>query len=137
MCAKLSLQHLADESSVWGNTERSRYRVLREVSRGTLRSVNRDHAGRNALSVKGLSLDNNLMWWPSYYTDAKATLDVSTFNTTGVRDLGMHEELLQKLGRSVEGQPYRAVTSRQGVMSKSEGTPSTEVRLPRSSGEVE
>ena len=41
-------------SLVSGNTERSLYRVLRGSSRGELRSVNRECAGRNAASVNGI-----------------------------------------------------------------------------------
>lgn len=41
-------------SLVSENTERSLYRVLRLVSRGTGRSVDRECAGRNATSVKGI-----------------------------------------------------------------------------------
>ena len=127
MCAKLNLQQLVDESSARESNIFGwpRYRVLLGVSRGTLRRVNRDHAGQNTISVKGLSLDNNLKWWPSYYEDAKATSVTSVTGTTGVRDLGMYEELLQELGRSVEGKRNSAVTARQGVMSESGGTPST------------
>ena len=97
-------------SLVSGNTERSLYRVLRGSSRGALRSVDREYAGRNATSVKGSSPDNQAFpWWPSQYEEAKAastghgfqlrsvayaSSDCASprrsFDTTGVQDHGMY-----------------------------------------------
>ena len=55
-------------SPVSGNTFGSLYRVLRGSSRGALRSVDRNCAGRHASSVKGSSPDKHVfLWWPSQY----------------------------------------------------------------------
>ena len=66
----------------------------------------------------------------------KAIPDTLVSGTSGVRDPGMYEELLWKLGRSALGRLARDVTFWQGVMSESEGKPDAEVRLSRSSEEV-
>lgn len=141
MCAGRSYQQPTDVSSVTGNTVRSVYRVLRGSSRGELRSVNRNPAGRNATSVKVLSPVKKLSpWWPSNYLAAKATPENLTTSkisgTTGVRVHGMLERLLMEPRRSLKS---RSRTSKQlwpDVMFKLKPILSREVRCFHSSGEV-
>lgn len=141
MCAGRSYQQPTDVSSVTGNTVRSVYRVLRGPSRGGLRSVNRNPAGRNAISVKVLSPVKKLSpWWPSNYLAAKATSESHTTRvisgTTGVRVHGMLERLLMEPRRSLESRSRLSKQFRQDVMIKSEHILSKEVRCFHSSGEV-
>ena len=80
VCARQSWHRLAGASPVRGNRDEagralscdlprpSRYRVLRGLSRGSLRSVDRECAGRNASCVKGSSpVKHPVPWWPSKY----------------------------------------------------------------------
>ena len=123
----------------------SQYRVLRAaVPRGTPRSVDRNCAGRNATSVKGLSPDKQLFpWWPSYYEDAKATPEatlVVAAGTTGVRDHGMYrrpaaERLRSARGRAATTGPGPRVEG-QGVAAKFATIPRAEVRCLHSSDEA-
>lgn len=141
MCAGKSYQQPTDVSSVTGNTVRSVYRVLRGSPRGGLRSVNRNPAGRNATSVKGLSpVKHFSLWWPSNYVAAKAISENHTasviFDTTGVRGHGMLERLLMKPRRSSVGRSRLSRYFRQDVMLKSETIPAKEVRCFHSSEEV-
>ena len=145
MCAGKSYQQPTDESSVTGNTVRSVYRVLRGSSRGGLRSVNRNPAGRNAKSedssVKVLSPVKQLSpWWPSNYHVAKATSESFTTSeisgTTGVRGPGMLERLLMKPRRSLQGRPRLDKFLWQDVMFKSKSILCREVRCFHSSAEV-
>ena len=142
MCAGKSYQDLTDESSVTGNTVRSVYRVLRGSSRGDLRSVDRNPAGRNARSVKGLSpVKQSRAWWPSNYLAAKAISGVCNTasvgpDTIGVRDHGMLEEILMKPRRSLRGRSQMSRYFWQDVMFKSERIPLGEVRCSHSSEEV-
>ena len=147
-------------SPACGNSFGSQYRVLRGLSRGSLRSVDRECAGRNAYGVKGSSPDRQLVtWWPSQYAEAKAvptgprdqlrsamvgvqrrTLQRRPVGTTGVLDHGMYtrstaERERSVLGRTTERRP-RSRVSEQGVMSEFKTIPSTEVRCSRSSEEV-
>jgi hypothetical protein len=137
MCAKLSVNQLAGESPVRGKSFGSRYRVLRGLSRGNLRSVHRNHAGRNAISVKGLSPDKPyVLWWPSKYAVAKAApVGYRPAGTTGVLDHGMYGKLIQELGRSAKDRLI-AESQWQGVMTKSVMMSIAEVRRLRSSEEV-
>jgi len=137
MCAKHSLYQPADESSVIGESYGSMYRVLRRWQRCQLRSVDRDHAGRNAISVKGLSPDKHyLSWWPSQYTEAKAaSVSYRPADTTGVRDHGMYGRLIQELGRARRGRS-NSINIWQGVMTKSNVMPHRAVRRSNCSEEV-
>jgi len=149
-----------DPSPVCGNTFGSQYRVLRGLSRGRLRSVDRECAGRNANGVKGLSPDRHtVLWWPSQYEEAKAvstgprdrvrsamvgvqrrTLQRRPVGTTGVLDHGMYtrstaERERSVLGRTTVSRP-RSRVSEQGVTSEFKAIPGAEVRCFRSSEEV-
>ncbi len=151
-----------DRSLVGGDTERSLYRVLRAVlSRGSPRSVDRECAGRNASSVKGLSPERQaVLWWPSQYEEAKAipkgprvcsvqtavasppgrALQRRPFDTTGVLDHGMYtrpavERERSVASRAIEARP-RLRASGRGVASESKAILAAEVRCSRSSGEV-
>ena len=143
MCAGQSYQQPTDESSVTVNTVRSVYRVLRGSSRGELRSVNRNPAGRNATSVKVLSPVKQLSpWWPSNYAAAKAAPAVPALiesqgtGTTGVRGHGMLERLLMKPRRSLRSRSKMSRSLRQDVMIESKTTLCREVRCFHSSEEV-
>ena len=147
-------------SPVCGNTFGSQYRVLRSLPRGSLRSVDRECAGRNAIGVKGSSPDRHaVVWWPSQYEEAKAvstgprdrvrsamvgvqrrTLQRRPVGTTGVLDHGMYtrstaERERSVLGRTTECRP-RSRASEQGVISEFKAIPNTEVRCSHSSEEV-
>ena len=142
MCAGKSYQQPTDESSVTANTVRSVYRVLRGSSRGGLRSVNIDPAGRNATSVKVLSPVKQVSpWWPSYYYYAKAAPaflahPVQGTGIIGVRVHGMLEGLLMKPRRSLESRSKMSRSLWQDVMFKSKTILSREVRCFHSSEEV-
>ena len=147
-------------SPVCGNTFGSQYRVLRGLSRGRLRSVDRKCAGRNAYGVKGSSPDRQLVpWWPSQYGEAKAistgprdqwrsamvgvqrrTSQRRPVGTTGVLDHGMYTRSTAERERSVLGRITklrpRSRVSEQGVKSEFKTIPDTEVRCSRSSEEV-
>jgi hypothetical protein len=146
-------------SPVCGNTFGSQYRVLRGLSRGRSRSVDRECAGRNATGVKGLSPDKQaVLWWPSQYEEAKAasmgprdqwrsamvgaqrrTSQRRPIGTTGVLDRGMYTRSTAERERSVLGrtkQRPRSRVSEQGVMSKFKTIPGTEIRCSHSSEEV-
>ena len=147
-------------SPVCGNIFGSQYRVLRaEPSRGGPRSVDRKCAGRNASGVKGLSSDNHtVLWWPSQYEEAKATLTgprvrVRTamvgalrhtlqrrpVGTTGVLDHGMYTRLMSELGRSPRGGAHHrqcSLAGGQGVAAKLVVSARGEVRSRHSSEEV-
>ena len=125
-----------------GNTFGSLYRVLRGSSRGALRSVDRECAGRNAKSVKGPSPDNQFFpWWPSQYEEAKAASNATralsrvaprvltergqrlAFDTTGVQDHGMYTRPAAERERSARGRMTatrpRSRVEGQGFKSKS------------------
>ena len=142
-----------------GNTFGSLYRVLRGSSRGALRSVDRECAGRNASSVKESSPDkHHLPWWPSQYEEAKAASNATrarvraailvlaersqrlAFDTTGVQDHGMYTRPAAERERSARSRttavPPRSRASEQGVTSKFKATLQAEVRCSRSSEEV-
>lgn len=138
MCAGKSCEQPTDASSVMGKPVRSMYRVLRGVSRGTLRSVDRDHAGRNAPSVKGLSpVKNQCLWWPSNYIAAKAApVIVEIMGTTGVRDHGMYERLFTEPRRSFRSRRRIFRTEWQGPNTKSLSILREEVRCSHISEEV-
>ena len=131
-----------------GNTVRSGYRVLRAaMERFIPRSVDRNHAGRNAkpegFSVKRLSPVKHIsLWWPSQYVEAKATPAVSAqpvqgTGTTGVREHGMYERLLGERRRSLLGRAGLAQIGRAKLMTESASIPEREVRYRHSSWEVE
>jgi hypothetical protein len=142
-----------------GNTFGSLYRVLRGSSRGALRSVDRECAGRNAKSVKGPSPDNqSFPWWPSQYEEAKAASNATrtfsrvaprilaergqrlAFDTTGVQDHGMYTRPAAERERSARSRTTgirpRSRASEQGVMSEFKAILPAEVRCARSSEEV-
>ncbi len=142
-----------------GNTFGSLYRVLRGSSRGALRSVDRECAGRNASSVKGSSPDNHsVLWWPSQYEEAKATSNATrtlsrvaprvlaergqrlAFDTTGVHDHGMYTRPAAERERSARSRTHEvrpgSQASEQGVTSEFKAILPAEVRCARSSGEV-
>ena len=142
-----------------GNTFGSLYRVLRGSSRGALRSVDRECAGRNAKSVKGPSPDNQFFpWWPSQYEEAKAASNATralsrvaprvltergqrlAFDTTGVQDHGMYTRPAAERERSARSRTTaarpRSKASEQGVTSEFKATLFAEVRCARSSEEV-
>ena len=141
-----------------GNTFGSLYRVLRGSSRGALRSVDRECAGRNAKSVKGPSPDNqSIPWWPSQYQEAKATSNATrtlsrvaprvlaereqrlAFDTTGVQDHGMYTRPAAERERSARGRAThrpRFRVSEQGVTTEFKTIPRAEVRCLHSSEEV-
>jgi hypothetical protein len=143
MCAGKSYQQPTGESSVTGNTVRSVYRVLRGVPRGTLRSVDRNSAGRNAASVKVLSPVKHVStWWPSNYLAAKATSEdcVTTSGgsgTTGVRVHGMLKRLLMEPRRSLRSRAWLLRMEGRRLMTESNRILRGEVRCFRSSEEVE
>ena len=119
----------------------SRYRVLRGLSRGSRRSVDRECAGRNASCVKGSSPVKHVFpWWPSKSTAAKAASAVNkTTGTTGVLGHGMYTRLISELGRSPRGGAQRrqgSLTNGQGLAAKFVANARGEVRSRRSSQEV-
>ena len=149
----------AEPSPVGANTFGSSYRVLRGSSRGGLRSVDRNRAGRNAASVKGSSPDKQAFsWWPSNYAAAKATsesprvhvwtaavspqgrtLQRRLSGTTGVLDHGMYGRPAAERERSARGRAThrpRLRVSEQGVMTEFKTIPRAEVRCLHSSEEV-
>ena len=124
----------------------SRYRVLRGASRGALRSVDRECAGRNATSVKDVEprqsarsvvaervcqRQGNLLSEGSTSREA---------GTTGVQDHGMYTRQVAVRLRSAamwaaSSRP-RPITEGQGLRPKSPGMSSAEVRCPHSSDEA-
>jgi hypothetical protein len=142
MCAGKSCIQPTDESSVTGKSIRSVYRVLRRLPRGGWRSVDRDHAGRNAKpegsSVKVLSSVKELsVWWPSHYVEAKAvSADYMLVGTTGVRVHGMYGRLNTEPGRSLGGRVRMRRLPWRGIITKSGIIPPSEVRCSHSSKEV-
>jgi hypothetical protein len=120
----------------------SRYRVLRGLSRGRLRSVDRECAGRNASSVKVSSpVKHSVPWWPSKYEAAKATsTSHKDVGTTGVQVHGMYTRLMSEPGRSPMAGAHNSsqcpLAHRQGMKAKSRATAVGEVRSRRSSEEV-
>lgn len=143
MCAKQSYIQPESESLSTVKSIRSVYRVLRGSSRGDLRSVNRNHSGRNAKpegsSVKGSSpVKKSGLWWPSHYWEAKAaSVNYRFTGTTGVQDHGMSERLSVELGRSPGSRSGWIRLSRRRFMAESDISLSREVRCFHSSEEVE
>ena len=119
-----------------------RYRVLRAAPpRGGPRSVDRDWAGRNARSVKGLSPDNQLV---SVVAEPvcrrRRQHPLARVGTTGVRDHGMSSRPTSERERSAESRvevqrPWPRDV-RQGVNAESASILTAEVRCPRSSDEA-
>lgn len=74
----------------------SRYRVLRGTSRGVMRSVDRNHAGRNAVSVKEVEPRQTSSFVVAEHLWSRPGNRLSEGNTrlktgtTGVRDHSMH-----------------------------------------------
>ncbi len=133
-------------SSKQGNTVRSGYRVLRAaMGRPIPRSVDRNHAGRNAkpegFSVKRLSPIKQLsLWWPSQYAEAKTTPGVPAqpvqgTGTTGVREHGMYK-VARGTNEIFRGSSRMAQIGRAKLMTESAITPTKEVRCLHSSREV-
>ncbi len=119
----------------------SRYRVLRGLSRGSLRSVDRECAGRNASCVKGLSpVKRHLPWWPSESNDREGSIGCrKTVGTTGVLDHGMYTRLVSELGRSLRGGAQHrqcSLADGRGVAAKFVASARGEVRSRHSSEEV-
>ncbi len=134
MCAKQSLRQPAGEkgvrfrvreselpsSPVPGNTIRSGYRVLRAAMGQPIpRSVDRDDAGRNALSGVKVSSPVKLyvLEWPSNYVAAKAISPLG--DTPGVQVHGMYRRLSQELGKTPGRGTRQSKTHRQGLIAKS------------------
>jgi len=129
------------------NTVRSGYRVLRvAMGRPIPRSVNRDHAGRNAkpegVSVKRLSpVKHDRLWWLSHYEEAKATPAVAAqpaqgTGTTGVREHGMYERLLRERLRALGSRVRLLKLVWQSLTTESAIILSREVRCLHSSWEM-
>jgi hypothetical protein len=130
------------------NTIRSGYRVLRAVmGRPIPRSVDRNHAGRNAkpegFSVKRLSpVKRGSLWWPSQYAEAKAIPERKAIfvagpeGTTGVREHGMYEKLLRERMRSLGSRVRMFKLAGRSLTTKSAIIFSREVRCLHSSWEV-
>ena len=142
MCAGKSFNQPTGESPVMGKSVRSMYRVLRGVPRGALRSVDRDRAGRTAKpegsSGKGLSSVKQLsLWWPSYYCDAKAAPATTVAGTTGVRDHGMYEGLIEEPRRSLWSRARLLRMEGRRLVTESDRILQGEVRCSRTSEEVE
>lgn len=139
MCAQPNLYQPTDESSVIGKSYGSMYRVLRAaVSRDIPRSVHRDHAGRNATSVKGLSPDKQSNFCggrASMWTRRQHRNTQWVSGTTGVRDHGMYGRLIQELGRTARN-GRNPLNIRQGIMAKSDVTFPVVVRRLNCSEEV-
>ncbi len=119
----------------------SPYRVLRGLSRGRLRSVDRECAGRNASCVKGSSPVKLLLpWWPSESTNREGNIEGhSTVGTTGVIDHGMYTRLMSELGRSLRGGVHLRQDSSvagQGLIAKPAASARREVRSRHSSVEM-
>jgi hypothetical protein len=154
MCARPSWQKLAGVSPASGNRQRyraassgeigpsSEYRVLRVLSRDTARSVDREHAGRNASSVK---VSSPVKQSRSVVAEQLCSSEGNTrrhrpLGTTGVQVHGMYVEFLSEPGRSAIGgeqrkrpptkHPVQGLTPKSGVMS------TAEVRTHHSSEEV-
>jgi len=153
MCARRSWHEPTGESPVRGNRDSeaangrrrsmpSRYRVLRGLSRGNLRSVDRECAGRNASSVKVSSpVKHFIPWWPSKYRAAKATsASRKGAGTTGVQVHGMYTRLMSEPGRSPKVEAHNLsqclLDHGQGINPKFEMNPIGEVRSRHSSDEV-
>ena len=140
MCAKQSLRQPAGESPAPGKTIRSGYHNWRASPRGDARSPVRNDAGRNALSGVKVSspVKLNVPEWPSYYTDAKASLVGSIpTGTLGVQVHGMYRRLSQELGRSPSAYSLKSTNFSQEVEFKCKVMRRREVRWFRSSEEVE
>jgi hypothetical protein len=119
----------------------SPYRVLRGLSRGRLRSVDRECAGRNASCVKGSSPVKLLLpWWPSESYDREGSIGCRRMaDTTGVIDHGMYTRLMSEPGRSLRsGVHHRqdSLVGGQGLTAKSATSARGEVRSRHSSEEV-
>ena len=119
----------------------SPYRVLRGLSRGRLRSVDRECAGRNASCVKGSSpVKLNVPWWPSESTNREGNIDCRKMvGTTGVIDHGMYTRLMSELGSSLRGGAQHRQCSLaigRGETAKSGVSDRGEVRSRHSSEEV-
>ena len=119
----------------------SSYRVLRGLSRGRLRSVDRECAGRNASCVKGSSpVKLNVPWWPSESTNREGNIGgQKTVGTTGVIDHGLYTRLMSELGRSPRGGAQHRQCSLavgRGETAKSGVSARGEVRSRHSSEEV-
>lgn len=153
VCARQSWHRLAGASPVRGNRDEvgtamccaprssSRYRVLRGLSRGSLRSVDRECAGRNASCVKGSSpVKHPVPWWPSKYLAAKATsTEIQTVDTIGVIDHGMYTQSVSEPGRSPRGGVQvrqDSLGAGQGLETKLATSARGEVRSRHSSEEV-
>ena len=119
-----------------------RYRVLRGVPRGALRSVDRNCAGRNALSgVKVSSPDNTLRGGRPSMEQGMQHLCVENTGTTGVQVHGMYRRLSTEHKRSTRSRGKVALprlkSRGQGLETKERVILWVEVRCLQSSGEVE
>ena len=117
-----------------------RYRVLRSASRGAVRSVDRDCAGRNAKSVKEVEPRQSLRYVVAELLWKREGSTWQKPGTTGVQDLGMYRRLTSKRERAargwVETQSPRPLDVRQGVNAESAAILLAAVRCLRSSDEV-
>jgi len=118
--------------------ELSRYRVLRQPPRGGGRSVDRDRAGRNAASVKGVEPRQSRSYVVAEQVSSRPgnrPCEGSTgreAGTTGVQDHSMHGRLVTEHLRSarggVEAQRPWPTAGGQGLRPKSVAIPRAEVR---------
>jgi hypothetical protein len=128
----------------------SRYRVLRGTSRGVLRSVDRECAGRNATSVKAVEPRQSAMFrggragmddrLDSGHAKAALTLLAEEVGTTGVRDHGMHTRQVAVRLRSaaslVATPRPKPAADEGGFTPNFPAMTSAEVRCPHSSVEA-
>jgi hypothetical protein len=118
-----------------------RNRVLGVVPRGTGLSVDRDCAGRNALSgVKVSSPDNILRGGRPFMELGIQHLRLENAGTTGVQVHGMYKWSSSERKRSASGRGTEVDSSPrvhiQGVKAKFKTIPNAEVRCPHSSDEA-
>ena len=124
----------------------SRYRVLRGASRGALRSVDRECAGRNATSVKDVEprqTHSSVVAervWPSPGNRLSEGSTSRKAGTTGVQDHGMYTRQVAVRLRSaaslVATPRPKPATDEEGLRPNFPATTLAEVRCSRSSDEA-
>jgi hypothetical protein len=124
----------------------SRYRVLRGASRGVLRSVDRECAGRNATSVKDVEPRQTAFSvvaehvWPSPGSRLSEGSTSREAGTTGVQDHGMYTwqvaVRLRSAASLVVSPRPKPATDEEGQRPNFPVTTSAEVRCSRSSDEA-
>lgn len=124
----------------------SRYRVLRGASRGALRSVDRECAGRNASSVKAVEPRQSArsvvaeQVWPSPGNRLSEGSTSRMAGTTGVQDHGMYTQQVTVRLRSaapLAASPRpKPAADEEGLRPNFQAMTSAEVRCSRSSDEA-